>query len=56
METFVDHMILVCFSFVVIMLVLGVPVYIVEKLNEKYDNKIYDKIISFFVAEPDEDE
>lgn len=48
MENFLDHMIFVFLSAAVIGLLLGVPCFIIEKLDEKFNWNLPEKISNFF--------
>lgn len=55
MEAFLDHMAFVCLAGAVIGLILIIPIFIMEKLDEYYDGKISAAICRFLGADPDED-
>lgn len=48
MEAFLDHMIFVCFSAAAIGLILGIPCFLFEKLDEKLGGKLSDKVVKLF--------
>lgn len=55
MEAFLDHMAFVCLAGAVIGLILIIPIFIMEKLDEYYDGKISAAICRFLGADPDKD-
>ena len=55
MEAFLDHMAFVCLAGAVIGLILIIPIFIMEKLDEYYDGKISAAICRFLGADLDED-
>lgn len=55
MENFIDHMAFVCLSGAIIGLILGIPCYIFEKLDDRLDGKISTAICNFLGADPEED-
>ena len=55
MEAFLDHMAFVCLAGAVIGLILIIPIFIMEKLDEYYGGKISAAICRFLGADPDED-
>lgn len=50
-----EHMAFVCLAGAVIGFVLGVPCYIMEKVDDHFDGKISAAICRFLGADPDED-
>ena len=54
MDAFVDHMIFVCFSFVAVGLILGIPCYLAEET--KIGRKIVGYMVNFFVSYDEEDD
>lgn len=54
MENFLDHMIFVCFSFVAVGLIIGIPVYLGEYILEKFDLK--DKFVNFMFNTNEEED
>ena len=55
MEVFMEYMAFVCLAVAVIGLVLGIPCYIMEKIDGHYDGKISAAVCKFFDEGPDED-
>ena len=55
METFMEYMAFVCLAVAVIGLVLGIPCYIMEKIDDHYDGKISAAVCKFFDRDSDED-
>ena len=54
MEAFLDYMAFVCLAGAVIGLILGIPCFIVEKLDEHYDGKISEWAANLFAGSDDE--
>ena len=50
-----EYMAFVCLAVAVIGLVLGLPCYIMEKIDDHNDSKTSDAICRFFDGDPDED-
>ena len=50
-----EYMAFVCLAVAVIGLVLGIPCYIMEKIDGHYDGKISAAVCKFFDEGPDED-
>ena len=50
-----EYMAFVCLAGAVIGLVLGLPCYIMEKIDDHYDGKISTAVCKFFDGDPDED-
>ena len=55
MEAFMEYMTFVCLAVAVIGLVLGLPCYIMEKIDDHYDGKISTAVCKFFDEDLDED-
>ena len=54
MENFIDHMVFVCFSAVVIGAILGIPCYLFEKLDDRMGGKLSDAVCKFFSQDEDD--
>ena len=55
MEAFMEHMAFVCLAGAVIGLVLGIPCYIMKKIDGHCNGKISAAVCKFFDGDPDED-
>lgn len=55
MEVFMEYMAFVCLAVAVIGLVLGIPCYIMEKIDDHHNGKISAAVCKFFDGDPDED-
>lgn len=54
MEVFLDHMMFVCFSFIVVALVIGIPVYLGEYILEKLN--LTEKVVNFMFNGSEEED
>ena len=55
MEAFLDRMAFVCLAAAVIGLILIIPIFIMEKLDEHYDGKISERVASLFTGDDDDE-
>lgn len=55
MEAFLDYMTFVCLAGVAIGLILIIPIFIMEKLDEHYDGKISERAVNLFTGDDDDE-